>query len=65
MSTQDVNATRRDDRKRRTIEAMTMIAPTPELLLEVLSLQGGAGDRPPPRGYAVIDIAPDHRRVIG
>jgi hypothetical protein len=52
---QDERARRRDERERHLIASLALIAPTPELLREVIALGSEPGADRPPRP-AVIEV---------
>ena len=64
MSTDDQRAARRDERERATIAALALIAPSPEMIREVLALQDArlTDTETRPR-YAVIDIVTEQEPV--
>jgi len=60
----DERARKRGERERTTITALAMIAPTPEMVRQVMALDATSIERPKPRlVYADVDIEPDLEAV--
>ena len=59
LATDEERARRRDEREHEMIAALALIAPTPELVRQVLALR----DVDEPRRTVVIDIVPDRESV--
>ena len=64
MAQDDGRARVRDERERETIMAMAMIAPTPELIRQVIALGVDRADAAPPgHRTVVIEVVSDRARV--